>query len=276
MGIYRKKSSGKVHLYGYLEGDELYIGPEDEPEKWDRKIARKTLDNIDEKFLDSLGKYIEDTSLLSRALNEEERKKYLELRFANIRSRLRISEHEDFLKPVYLKVSTVKGQRQLSMHGLRNIFIGNLDTREFDENNVKRVLEFINSRILYTTKIEDELLSYLPEVIKLASAPVVEFPYAFRFLQLNPSINHGDISKEKDFDRIVMRINRAARLITSLEGTAYADKLATIRESIANANPDALNIFDNAISSLVRETLNKWERRLADLPARNNDRKANG
>lgn len=99
MPVYKKSSHGKIHLYGGQGKDQPYIGPLDDPQKWDKKIARETLERDDEIFDDYFQKYIDNVLLLSLYKPEPERKEYLSRRTAELLARLRrIGEEKDQIR----------------------------------------------------------------------------------------------------------------------------------------------------------------------------------
>lgn len=89
MPIYKKKTHGKSHLYGRIDNKEEYIGPEDNPQKWNYGILKKVLKVEEEKINESLTRYIDDTLLLSLGIPEPERKEYLSKRTTELLGRLR-------------------------------------------------------------------------------------------------------------------------------------------------------------------------------------------
>lgn len=89
MTIYKKQSHGKSHLYGRTADGEEYIGPEDDPTRWNRNIVIKILEKENKKILDSMYRYMDDVRLLTLYMTERERKEYLSKRYAELLSRLR-------------------------------------------------------------------------------------------------------------------------------------------------------------------------------------------
>lgn len=89
MTIYKKQSHGKSHLYGRTEIGEQYIGPEDDPSKWNRAIVSKILERENRKIMDSLSLYIEDIQFLTRHMPEAERREYFAKRHAEILAKSR-------------------------------------------------------------------------------------------------------------------------------------------------------------------------------------------
>lgn len=94
MTIYKKQSHGKSHLYGRTEKGEEYIGPENDPTKWNRRVVTKILAKESKKIQDSLTHYIDDIQLLSLYMPEPERKEYLSKRSAELLARLRLLEEK--------------------------------------------------------------------------------------------------------------------------------------------------------------------------------------
>ncbi|HJU12870.1 MAG TPA: hypothetical protein VJ792_00240 [Candidatus Nitrosotalea sp.] len=84
MPVYKKPSHGKVHLYGGKGKSQSYIGPMDDPKKWDIKIARETLERDGRIFDKQFKKYLENLLLLSLYMTEQERKDYLLKRYAEL------------------------------------------------------------------------------------------------------------------------------------------------------------------------------------------------
>lgn len=89
MPVYKKPSHGKIHLYGGQGKNQPYIGPLDDPKKWDRRIARETQERDDEIFDKQFSRYIENVLLLSLYMPESERKAYLSRRYGDLLTKLR-------------------------------------------------------------------------------------------------------------------------------------------------------------------------------------------
>ena len=87
MTIYKKQSHGKSHLYGRTEVGEQYIGPEDDPSKWNRNIVSKILEKENREVMDSLSRYFDDMQFLTRYMSESERREYFAKRFAEVLAR---------------------------------------------------------------------------------------------------------------------------------------------------------------------------------------------
>lgn len=87
--VYKKPSHGKIHLYGGQGTNQPYIGPLDDPEKWDTKVARETQERDDKNFDKQFERYVENVLLLSLYMQESQRKEYLSKRYNDILARLR-------------------------------------------------------------------------------------------------------------------------------------------------------------------------------------------
>lgn len=89
MPVYKKPSHGKIHIYGGQGKNQPYIGPLDDPKKWDVKIARETQEKDDKKFDKQLEKYLENVLLLSLYMSDSERREYLSKRYKELLAHLR-------------------------------------------------------------------------------------------------------------------------------------------------------------------------------------------
>lgn len=114
MPVYKKPSHGKIHLYGGHGEDQPYIGPIDDPQKWDVKVASETQKRDDDIFDKQFQKYVDNVLLLSLYMPEPERKEYLSKRTAELLARLRRLEGE-------LQKTTITPISQVSTSGIGQI-----------------------------------------------------------------------------------------------------------------------------------------------------------